>query len=62
MLLEDYFAEGLHIGTTHGVCPECLQKLEEDTKLMYRSQAQAQAKPEATSGAATETETPPVVA
>jgi hypothetical protein len=43
MRLEDYFAEGLHIGTTHGVCPECMKKIEEDTKRFYRSQAQAKA-------------------
>ena len=37
MRLEDYFAEDFHINTTHGVCPECLQKLEHDTKKFYRS-------------------------
>ncbi len=37
MRLEDYFAEDFHIDTTHGVCPECLKKLEEDTKQFYRS-------------------------
>jgi len=42
MILEQYFAEGLHVGTTHGVCPDCLKKLEEDTKLVYRAQVQAQ--------------------
>jgi hypothetical protein len=42
MSMEDYFAEGLHVGTTHGVCPECIKKLEEDTKLLYRDQVQAQ--------------------
>ena len=42
MLLEEYFAEGLHVGTTHGVCPDCLKKLEEDTKLLYRPQVQQQ--------------------
>jgi len=45
MLLEDYFAEGLRIGTTHGVCPDCLKKLEEDTKLLYRSHAQPETNP-----------------
>jgi hypothetical protein len=38
MRLEDYFAEDLKIGTTHGVCPECLKKLEEDTRRFYRPQ------------------------
>jgi hypothetical protein len=45
MRLEDYFAEGLQIGTTHGVCPDCLKKLEEDTRLLYRSQSQAPQNP-----------------
>jgi len=40
MRLEDYFAEDFQIGTTHGVCPECLKKLEEDTRRFYRPQAQ----------------------
>ena len=38
MQLEDYFAEGFHIDTTHGVCPECMKKLEDDTKQFHRSQ------------------------
>lgn len=42
--LEQYFAEDFKIGTTHGVCPECLKKLEEDTKQFYKSQAEAQNK------------------
>src|SRR5689334_16665969 len=29
MRLEDYFAKGFHIATTHGVCPDCLKKIEE---------------------------------
>ena len=36
MRLEEYFAEDFKIGTTHGVCPECLKKLEEDTKQFYK--------------------------
>lgn len=39
MRLEEYFAEGFHIGTTHGVCPDCLKKMQEDTRLYYRSQS-----------------------
>lgn len=42
MRLEDYFAEDFQIGTTHGVCPECLKQLEEDTKRFYRSNAESQ--------------------
>jgi hypothetical protein len=38
MALEDYFAEDFDIGTTHGVCPDCMKKLEEDTRRFYRSQ------------------------
>jgi len=42
MRLEDYFAEDFHIDTTHGVCPECMKRLEEDTKQFHRSQAALQ--------------------
>jgi len=43
MRLEDYFAEGFRIETTHGMCPECLKKFEEDTKEFYRRHPPAQA-------------------
>jgi len=42
MRLEDYFAEGLQIGTTHGVCPDCLNKFEEDTRMFQQARAQSQ--------------------
>ena len=58
MRLEDYFAEDFHICTTHGVCPECLQKLEEDTKQFYRTQHEEEAK----SASRSSTETPVVPA
>ena len=45
MRLEDYFAEDFHIDTTHGVCPECMKKLEEDTKRFYRSRVAVQPPP-----------------
>ena len=41
MRLEDYFAEGFDISTTHGICPDCLKKAEEDTKLFYRKECEA---------------------
>ena len=53
--LEQYFAEDFKIGTTHGVCPECLKKLEEDTKEFYRSQAQAENSAAAAGAASAET-------
>ena len=34
--MEDYFAEGFHICTTHGMCPECLRKVQEDTVQMKK--------------------------
>lgn len=48
MSLEDYFAEDFQVGTTHGVCPDCLKKLEEDTRRFYHSQAEEQPEPVAT--------------
>ena len=45
MRLEEYFAEGFHIGTTHGVCPDCLKKMEEDTREYYRMQGQGSLTP-----------------
>jgi hypothetical protein len=44
MSLEDYFAKDLQIGTTHGICPECRKKVEEDTEQFRRGQAPAQGK------------------
>ena len=38
MRLEDYFAEGLQIDTTHAICPECLKKVEEDTQKFRRKE------------------------
>jgi hypothetical protein len=29
--MEDFFARGLEIETTHGMCPECFKRMEEDT-------------------------------
>ena len=31
MPMEEYFERELQVGTTHGICPECLRKAEEDT-------------------------------
>lgn len=45
MRLEDYFAEGFQISTTHGVCPDCLKKMEEDTREYYRSQGRSSPTP-----------------
>ena len=40
MRLEDYFAEGFKISSTHGVCPDCAKKIEEDTRRFYLAQSQ----------------------
>ncbi len=37
--LEEFFEQGLHVGTTHGVCPACLQKLKDDTTRFFRQQS-----------------------
>src|SRR5579859_2934988 len=39
MRLEDYLSEGRHIGTTHGVCPDCLKKMQDATRQFFRSEA-----------------------
>ncbi len=39
--LEAYFREGLHMGTTHGICPECRKKVEDDTQQFHRERAAA---------------------
>jgi hypothetical protein len=36
--LEAYFAEGFHVSTTHGVCPDCYKRLKEETALLYRKE------------------------
>ena len=40
MPVEDFFRQGLHIETTHGMCPDCLRKLEEDTREFRRKDAE----------------------
>jgi len=36
--MERYFAEGFHIQTTHGMCPDCLKKIQEDTAEIKRKE------------------------
>jgi hypothetical protein len=36
--MERYFAEGFHIQTTHGMCPDCLKKVQEETAEFKRSE------------------------
>ena len=43
MRLEDYFARGFQIETTHGMCPECMKKMEEDTKEFHRQRLESEA-------------------
>lgn len=40
MRLEDYLAEDFQIGTTHGVCPDCRKRMEEDTRQYFRLESQ----------------------
>ncbi len=44
MRLEEYFVRGFEIETTHGMCPDCMKKMEEDTAEFYRKQVQASGK------------------
>ena len=47
MPLEEYFERGCHVGTTHGICPECLEKAKDDTTRFFRRTAsEARATPE----------------
>jgi hypothetical protein len=39
--MEKYFAEGFHIQTTHGMCPDCLKKIQEDTAEFKRKEMNA---------------------
>jgi|SRR4051812_47309911 hypothetical protein len=43
MKVEDYFEKDFHIQTTHGMCPECLRKLKEDTAEFKRKEIEAEA-------------------
>jgi hypothetical protein len=36
MRLEEYFSRGFQIETTHGMCPDCQKKMEEDTAEFHR--------------------------
>jgi hypothetical protein len=45
--LEDYFERGFHVGTTHGICPECFEKAHADTAQFHQSaKSKAPASPE----------------
>src|SRR5437588_7499661 len=39
--MEDYFAQGFSIRTTHGMCPDCLKKVQEDTAQLRRQELEA---------------------
>ena len=44
--LEKYFAEGLRVETTHGMCPECFKKVQKDTAQFFRRELlKARARP-----------------
>jgi len=34
--MEQYFARGFKVESTHGICPDCAKKVEEDTKRIHR--------------------------
>jgi hypothetical protein len=34
--LEEYFESAHHVGTTHGICPECFQKAKDDTTRFFK--------------------------
>lgn len=59
MAIENYFAEGFQVRTTHGICPDCLKKVEEDTRKFYRRECESAANPASGTG---ESATPPLPA
>jgi hypothetical protein len=38
MKIEDYFRQDFHIPTTHGMCPECKKRMEEETAEFIRKE------------------------
>jgi len=38
--VEQYFSQGFRIETTHGMCPECLKKVQEETAQYVRQEGQ----------------------
>ena len=52
--LEEYFDVGFHVHTTHGMCPDCLRKVQEDTVLLKKEEVETPARePLATRSGAT---------
>jgi len=43
--IEDYFEQGFQIGTTHGMCPDCLKKVEEDTAEFFKKEREGDVLP-----------------
>ena len=43
MQIEQYFSEGLSMGTSHGVCPECLEKLKTETSEFRKAEIESRA-------------------
>jgi len=39
--MEDFFAQGYNVYTTHGMCPDCLKKVQEDTEHVKKVEAQS---------------------
>jgi len=41
MRLEDWFSEGFRIETSHGICPDCLKRVQEETAEFKRKELEA---------------------
>jgi hypothetical protein len=39
--MEEYFDEGFHMHTTHGMCPDCLRKVQDDTVEIKKRELEA---------------------
>jgi hypothetical protein len=41
--VEEYFDEGFHMHTTHGMCPDCLKNVEEETRIYKKEEMEKKA-------------------
>lgn len=52
MRLEEWFSEGFRIRTSHGMCPDCLKKMQEETAEIWRKELEPEKDSETGGGVA----------